>query len=561
MRLAVSTRLLASVFAIALVTAACGGSGEEAATIDLGSGREFVPAVVDSVDNVGLMPSIALDDGDSPFMSYFGFPEELEAGDIPVSRSVYAPFVPSLLLATLEDGIFTRGAVAMSKPPPNLVNIPFGPAIEKSIESMTPAGVNGTSLAIDDQGGIHVAWVSNTGLWYGVGGGSNAFSVESIVRLPSKVKEAGPLGWPAIAVDEDGSVWIAYGDDTGPTQTVQVAIQRGGRWTTQEVASLGPCGGCPPPRRVAIGVTRAGPVVAYADSARGATVGAVYDGRAWQPQDIEAGADGIGLSMAVDGDGGALVAYYTGDGSIHQAAFDDGGGWTADAVADVGAAETERSETTGVAVDGAGTAYVTWYDPATDSVALASNEGGGSFAPIETPGTMGGSMPEVEVLDDGSHVFVTWYDHVNGNLVLGSLAEVDELALAKPSPTASATAAPAASPTGGGDGGGPPCESTGTTAEIAAPPGAAAEGFDTECLAVDANEAVDVTFDNQDPGVPHNWALFEDSERTQPIEGAATPLTPGPATETAEVPPLDKGTYYFHCDAHPTTMTGQFYTG
>ena len=70
-----------------------------------------------------------------------------------------------------------------------------------------------------------------------------------------------------------------------------------------------------------------------------------------------------------------------------------------------------------------------------------------------------------------------------------------------------------------------------------------------------------MTFDNQDPGVPHDWALFEDAEHTKPIEGAATPLTPGPTTETAEVPPLGKGTYYFHCDAHPTTMTGEFFTG
>jgi hypothetical protein len=123
MRLAVSTRLLASALAalaLALATAACGAS-QEAATIDLGSGRAFVPAVVDSVDNVGLMPSIALNDDGSPFMSSFGFPEELEAGDIPVSRSVYAPSVPSVLVASVDDGIFTRGAVAMAQPPPNLV--------------------------------------------------------------------------------------------------------------------------------------------------------------------------------------------------------------------------------------------------------------------------------------------------------------------------------------------------------------------------------------------------------------------------------------------------------
>ena len=97
-------------------------------------------------------------------------------------------------------------------------------------------------------------------------------------------------------------------------------------------------------------------------------------------------------------------------------------------------------------------------------------------------------MPAVEVLEDGSHVFVTWYDHVNGDLILGTLAEVDELALAQAEPDDERDGRTRGIPDRRRRG--PPCESTGKTAEIAAPPGAAAAGFDTQCLAVDADAAV-----------------------------------------------------------------------
>ena len=36
----------------------------------------------------------------------------------------------------------------------------------------------------------------------------------------------------------------------------------------------------------------------------------------------------------------------------------------------------------------------------------------------------------------------------------------------------------------------------------------------------------------------------------------STDLTPGPVEETLDMDPLDVGSYYFQCDAHPTTMFG-----
>lgn len=552
-----STRLLTTVFALVLL-AAC-GAPHQPPEIELGSDREFIPAVVDAIDNVGVGPSLALDADGSPFVAYFGFPAELAPDEVPVSRPVYAPSLPAVLLASEADGIFTRGAVALASPPPNLVTIPFAPATEASVGRITPQGVNGTSIALDDRGGIHVAWVSNTGLWYASGDGSTSFSLERIVPLSPAADEAGPLGWPAIGLDDAGTPWIAFGDATGGEQAVMAATPSGDRWRVEPVATFGGCPGCPNPRRVAIGVAADGPLVVYSDPRADAPVAATLDGRAWRTETIEAGGGGIGLSLAIDADGAPRIAYYANDGSVHEARL-DGARWSSTSIAEGGDPEDERLQTTGIAVDDEGTSYVAYYDAPDDRVALVSDRGG-SFAAVETPGTDGGATPDVAVAPDGSELFLSWYDRADENLDLGLLGGAEGLALAKPSPTPEGTAPPPpASPTsgaGGGGDGGAPCETTGSEAEIAAPQGAAASGFDTDCLAIDAGSPATVTFDNQDPGVPHNWALYEDSGYTQSL--AATPIQPGPATDSADLPKLSDSTYYFRCDVHPDTMTGQLY--
>jgi plastocyanin len=59
-----------------------------------------------------------------------------------------------------------------------------------------------------------------------------------------------------------------------------------------------------------------------------------------------------------------------------------------------------------------------------------------------------------------------------------------------------------------------------------------------------------ITFDNKDPGATHNIAIFTDeSASTSLFDG---PDVLGPGTATYDVPALDPGTYYFHCDTHPT---------
>jgi cytochrome c oxidase subunit 2 len=84
--------------------------------------------------------------------------------------------------------------------------------------------------------------------------------------------------------------------------------------------------------------------------------------------------------------------------------------------------------------------------------------------------------------------------------------------------------------------------------------------FDTKSIAAKAGEPVHLSFDNQDSGIPHNWALYKDESSAksggQPI--AATSVENGPVKQELRFNAPEPGTYYFRCDVHPATMTGTF---
>jgi plastocyanin len=114
-------------------------------------------------------------------------------------------------------------------------------------------------------------------------------------------------------------------------------------------------------------------------------------------------------------------------------------------------------------------------------------------------------------------------------------------------------------PGGGGGGGSPgPSEpptptktpSGGGGAPAAASISASKLAFDTSTLSFPADSPVALTFDNQDAGVQHDVAIFQDQAYTQPKFSGE--LVTGPATVTYDVPPLAAGTYYFKCNVHPT---------
>jgi plastocyanin len=101
--------------------------------------------------------------------------------------------------------------------------------------------------------------------------------------------------------------------------------------------------------------------------------------------------------------------------------------------------------------------------------------------------------------------------------------------------TGTLTAAPGV----GGAAGGPPQPST----QISA----AGLAFDTSTLTFAANEKSTLEFQNNDTA-PHDLAIYTDSSATQELFGGEI-VDPGTST-TYEIPPLDPGSYFFHCTIH-----------
>jgi plastocyanin len=94
---------------------------------------------------------------------------------------------------------------------------------------------------------------------------------------------------------------------------------------------------------------------------------------------------------------------------------------------------------------------------------------------------------------------------------------------------------------------------------LVAGPKASTDGFDQTSLTFPAGTPVDLQFDNQEPGVQHNVVIFDkdpatDTGQTPLFRG---PLITGPGTTTYKVAPLTEGSYFFHCEVHPSTMTGK----
>jgi plastocyanin len=78
--------------------------------------------------------------------------------------------------------------------------------------------------------------------------------------------------------------------------------------------------------------------------------------------------------------------------------------------------------------------------------------------------------------------------------------------------------------------------------------------FDTDEITLTAGGQATIQFDNQDQGLPHNFAIYEDeSAETAIFQGD---IVEGPSTTEYAFTAPDAGTYFFRCDVHPTQMTG-----
>jgi plastocyanin len=69
------------------------------------------------------------------------------------------------------------------------------------------------------------------------------------------------------------------------------------------------------------------------------------------------------------------------------------------------------------------------------------------------------------------------------------------------------------------------------------------------------SSSVTIHFVNDDANIPHDVAVFSGSDATAPLI-AKTDLITGPGSADLKLTLPGPGTYFFHCDVHPTQMTG-----
>ena len=101
----------------------------------------------------------------------------------------------------------------------------------------------------------------------------------------------------------------------------------------------------------------------------------------------------------------------------------------------------------------------------------------------------------------------------------------------------------------------PGCAPGGTALSISAKD----KKFDKDCLAAPADQAFTIEFDNQDPAVPHNVAIYDTANGNKALFKGQVFF--GPNTMTYSVPAQASGTYEFRCDPHDDTMIGRFIVG
>jgi plastocyanin len=524
-------KLLPLAFVLALVAAAC--AEPPTPSVDVGSGLRFLPEVADSLNDAGRYPSIVTNPDGLPVVAYFGFEEELEEGEVPISRPVGSPSVPGVFLAGLSDqGYWTRGAIAIAGQIPN-VSIAFHPAFEPSVADLSPEDVTGLAMVADGEN-YHAVWGSGGGVFYATGSLDPAATTQAQVTEVTSTPGFGP----SIAL-VDGEPWIAFYTSTSSSATVQLATPDGDTWSNDTIADAAGCDTC----RTAVVAAPGGPVVAYSNGGDGVQVSS-NDGESGFVSFDVSKTGGQGLSGVATDSGLALSYYDAANGQVTIATGDGGGQFATDAAAEAAeGSETEEGAGTSLAIDPEGSFDVAWRD-ADEGVLFATGEPG-SLEPIDTgTATVDGAFPSVAVSEDGSVSFLAWYATQEQDLLVGGYGEFEDVPFAEPSPT----------PTGPISTGGPstpecsPVENG--TVTVVARGIAFTEG---DCIDAAAGEPFTIEFDNQDDGTQHNIEIFTgpDPSGDTLFEGE---IVTGPDQIQYDVPALDAGEFAFNCVVHPTMV-------
>lgn len=83
--------------------------------------------------------------------------------------------------------------------------------------------------------------------------------------------------------------------------------------------------------------------------------------------------------------------------------------------------------------------------------------------------------------------------------------------------------------------------------------------FNTKEISVKSGGNVRIHFTNNDAGVQHNVAVYNSSTNLTPVAPTSVgTIFQGPGVDDVVFPVPPVASYYFRCDVHPTTMTGDF---
>jgi plastocyanin len=77
--------------------------------------------------------------------------------------------------------------------------------------------------------------------------------------------------------------------------------------------------------------------------------------------------------------------------------------------------------------------------------------------------------------------------------------------------------------------------------------------FDKTCLIAQAGQPYTLEYTNLE-AEPHNVAVFDGADATAPVVFRGEVISN--ASVTYDIGTLEAGEYFFHCDVHPTAMTG-----
>ena len=146
-----------------------------------------------------------------------------------------------------------------------------------------------------------------------------------------------------------------------------------------------------------------------------------------------------------------------------------------------------------------------------------------------------------------------WIPVVVIALSLVACGDGDEEADDTPAPgpnTTVATASGGAGGAGGHEHGSAECSGAASTSlKIVA----SGTKFDTDCLVGTANQPLTLSYENKD-ATNHGIVFLESHTSTDPF--FRVDIFSGPKTQSITIPAQRPGTYAFHCQVHPSAMSG-----